>query len=131
MGLACAIALSSNEMSFAVGLGRGLSEDDSTSIDELASTLCHASLWKYPYHTMLLLVDALGGYVESTVRKLTLLTGSIYEIFGGGASDNAQFSYTPVFYDTEVVTDAFVALAIHSYKPLGIGVQHGWRPISS
>src|SRR5438552_15944423 len=26
MGLACAIALSSNEMSFAVGLGRGLSE---------------------------------------------------------------------------------------------------------
>ncbi len=131
IGLACAIALSSNEMSFAVGLGRGLSEDGSRSIDELASIFCHASLWRYPYHTMLLLVDTLGGCVESTVHKLTLLTGSIYEIFGGGASDNAQFSYTPVFYDTEAVTDAFVALAIHSYKPLGIGVQHGWRPVSS
>lgn len=130
-GLACAIALSSNEMSFTVGLSRGLSKDCTKTADGLAAAFQHAPLWNYHYHTILLLVDALSGCVENMVQKLMLATGGIYEIFGGGAGDNGQFSYTSVFYNTEVTTDALVALAVHSHKPLGIGVQHGWRPVSS
>ncbi|MBV9710693.1 MAG: FIST C-terminal domain-containing protein [Ktedonobacteraceae bacterium] len=130
-GLACAVALYSDEMSFATGLGRSLSEDRARAADNLTTTFHRSSLSNYHYHTILLLADGLSGCVESTVQKLTVLTGGMYEIFGGGASDNGLFSYTPVFYDTEVVPDALVALEIHSQKPLGIGVQHGWRPASS
>ena len=129
--LACAIALSSGEMSFTLGLSRGLSEDYTKAADGLATAFQQASLWNYRYHTMLLLVDTLYGCVENMVQKLTMLTGGMYEIFGGGAGDDGQFSYTPVFYDTEVATDAVVALAIHSNKPLGIGAQHDWRPASA
>ena len=129
-GLACAIALYSNEMTFSVGVGRDLSKDCTAATRSVVTTSQHSSPWNYKYHTLLLLVDALGGCIENIVQKLTLLTGGIYEIFGGGAGDNAQFSYTPVFYNTEVVTDAVVTLEIHSRKPLGIGVQHGWRPAS-
>jgi hypothetical protein len=35
-----------------------------------------------------------------------------------------------VFYGTEVISDAVVALEILSKKPLGIGVCHGWQPNS-
>lgn len=129
-GLACAIALYSNEMTFSVGLGRDLSKDCTAAARSIVATFQHSSPWNYKYHTLLLLADGLSGCIENMVQKLTLLTGGIYEIFGGGAGDNAQFSYTPVFYDTEVVTDAVVTLEIHSHKPLGIGVQHGWRPAS-
>ncbi len=130
-GLACAIALYSDEMSFTVGLGRGLSEDCMGAAESLAATFRHSPLWNYQYHTILLLADTMSGCIENIVQKLTLLTDGIHEIFGGGAGDNAQFSYTPVFYDTEVVTNALVALEIHSHKPIGIGVRHGWRPASS
>jgi hypothetical protein len=130
-GLACAIALYSNEMSFSVGVGRDLSKDCTLAARSVVATFQHSSPWKYKYHTLLLLADTMSGCVENIVQKLTLLTGGIYEIFGGGAGDNAQFSYTPVFSDTEVVTDAVVTLEIHSHKPFGIGVQHGWRPVSS
>ncbi len=127
-GLACAIALHSNEMSFSIGLGRALSKDCEEAARGVVTGFQHSAPWNYKYHTLLMLADASSGCVEAIVQKLTLLTGGIYEIFGGGAGDNAQFSYTPVFYDTEVVTDAVVTLAIHSRKPMGIGVQHGWRP---
>jgi hypothetical protein len=130
-GLACAIALYSDEMSFTIGLGRGLSEDCMGAAESLAATFRHSPIWNYQYHTILLLADTRSGCVESTVQKLTLLTDGIHEIFGGGAGDNAQFSYTPVFYDTEAVTNALVALEIHSHKPFGIGVRHGWHPVSS
>jgi hypothetical protein len=129
-GLACAIALYSSEMSFSIGLGRDLSKDCTAAARSIITTFQHSSPWNYKYHTILLLVDTLRGCAENIVQKLTLLTGGIYEIFGGGAGDNAQFAYTPVFYNTEVMTDAVVTLEIHSHKPLGIGVQHGWRPAS-
>ncbi len=129
-GLACAIALYSSEMTFSVGLGRDLSKDCTAAARSIVATFQHSSPWNYKYHTLLLLADGLSGCIENMVQKLTLLTGGIYEIFGGGAGDNAQFSYTPVFYNTEVATDAVVTLEIHSHKPLGIGVQHGWRPAS-
>jgi hypothetical protein len=131
MGLACAVGLSSDEMSFTIGLSRGLSADCTRAANGLATALQQASLWNYRYHTMLLLVDALSGCIGNTVQEITLLTNSMYEIFGGAAGDNGKFAYTPVFYNTEVATDAVVALAIHSNKPLGIGVRHGWRPASS
>jgi hypothetical protein len=130
-GLACAIALYSNEMSFSVGIGRALSQDCTEAARSIIAAFQHSSPWNYKYHTLLLLADVMSGCIENIVQKLTLLTGGIYETFGGGAGDNAQFSYTPVFYDTEVVTDAIVALEIHSHKPFGIGAHHGWRPVSS
>jgi hypothetical protein len=131
IGGACVIALYSSEMSFTVGLGRSLSEDCMGAAESLATTFRHSPMWNYQYHTILLLADARSCCVENTVQKLILLTDGMYEIFGGVAGDNAQFSYTPVFYDTEVVTNALVALEIHSHKPLGIGVCHSWRPVSS
>ena len=59
-----------------------------------------------------------------------LLTAGRYQIFGGGAGDDAKFSRTHVFYGIEAVSDSAVALEILSHKPLGIGVSHGWQPAS-
>jgi hypothetical protein len=77
------------------------------------------------------LADALAGHTDDLIEHLTELTGGSAQFFGGGAGDNAQFAYTPVFYGTEVVTDGAVALEMRSKKPLGLGSSHGWSPTST
>jgi hypothetical protein len=54
----------------------------------------------------------------------------VYQVFGGGAGDDAKFERTEVFRGVESHTGAVVALEICSKKPFGIGVSHGWKPAS-
>jgi hypothetical protein len=74
------------------------------------------------------MTDALAGHADMLVDELTLATAGQYQFFGGGAGDDAQFRRTTVFFGTEVLSDAAVALEILSNKPVGIGVSHGWEP---
>lgn len=129
-GLACALALRSSEMQFALGVGRGLREQGVQAAQALLSTFHGKSNHRYRYRTALVLADALAGQMDTLVEHLTLLTAGTYQFVGGGAGDNAQFRSTPVFYETEVLSDAVVALEILSTTPLGIGVHHGWKPAS-
>jgi hypothetical protein len=52
-----------------------------------------------------------------------------YELVGGAAGDDAKFQKTPVFYQDEVIRDAFVTAEILSASPLGLGISHGWKPV--
>lgn len=129
-GAACALALRSPDMQFTAALGRGLRGDRLAAARELVGQLRGLRTHRYLYRSALVLTDALAGYAEDFVEHLTVLTGGTYQLFGGGAGDDAQFQRTHVFYGTEAVPDAAVALEILSNKPLGIGVGHGWRPAS-
>lgn len=127
-GLACALALRSSEMQFAMGIGHGLREHGLQAAEELVSTFQGKNTYEYRYHTALVFADALAGQMDILIEHLTLLTAGAYQFAGGGAGDNAQFRSTPVFYGTEALADAVVALEILSNTPLGIGVRHGWTP---
>ena len=74
------------------------------------------------------MTDALSGRAPDLIHELMLATKTQYQLFGGGAGDNAAFSRTVVFNGTEVLVDAAVALEIISTHPIGVGVGHGWEP---
>ena len=131
VGMACAVALSSSEMQFTAAIGRDLQASRVNTADEIISSFRGTASTEYRYHTALVLADALAGHVDDLIEQLTWLSRGSYQFFGGGAGDNAQFARTPVFYDTEVVSNAVVALEICSNKPLGLGSYHGWRPNST
>lgn len=130
-GLATALALRGEDVRFSAGVGRGLHGDTATAAREIAKGLRGLSNDSFPYRSALVMTDALAGYADALVDELTLATAGQYQFFGGGAGDNANFQRTTVFCDTEVMTDAAVALEILSTKPLGIGVSHGWEPASA
>jgi hypothetical protein len=130
-GLACALALRSDEMEFAVGVGRGLGEDRKAAAHEMVQSFRGLGVHTYPYRSALVMTDALAGHADDLVDHLTLATSGKYQFFGGGAGDDAQFKRTQVFYGTEALSDAAVALEILSKKPLGVGVGHGWQPASA
>ncbi|MDQ3266859.1 MAG: FIST C-terminal domain-containing protein [Myxococcota bacterium] len=130
-GMACALALRSDQMRFTVGIGRGIQQDRVGVAKGIASTFHGLSSNEFAYRAALVLTDALAGHADDLVDQLTLATAGKYQFFGGGAGDNAEFQRTHVFFGTEAVTDAAVALEILSHKPLGIGVGHGWEPASA
>jgi hypothetical protein len=127
-GLACALALRSDEMEFTAGVGRGLGRDRAAAAREMVRDFRGLGVHAYPYRSALVMTDALAGHADDLVEQLTLVTSGKYQFFGGGAGDDAQFKRTQVFFGTEALSDAAVVLEIVSKKPLGVGVGHGWEP---
>lgn len=125
---ATAIALHSTEIQFVACSSKGIKEDREKVVDELLGCMKGVNEFKYKYHTAMLLADAMSGYTDDIIDKLTERTAGTYQFFGGGAGDNAQFKNTSVFFDTEVIPDGIVLLEILSDKPVGLGVSHGWLP---
>lgn len=128
VGMTCAVALAAPEMRFTATLGRGLREDRAAAADQLVAGFEGVRAAGYRHHAALVLTDALAGFADDLVDRLTLRTGGVYRFFGGGAGDDARFEHTVVFCGTEVASDAAVALEILSDKPIGVGVRHGWAP---
>ena len=127
-GLCCVLAMRSKELQFSAGVGTGLSRDRAAAARAIVSDFRGLRSDSYAYRTALVMTDALAGHADDLVEQLTLATAGKYQFFGGGAGDDAQFRRTQVFFGTEALSDAAVALEILSDKPLGVGVGHGWEP---
>lgn len=125
---ACAIGIRSSQMRFSAGLGRNLRADRAAAAKDLVSSFAGPSAEGYAFRSAMVLTDALAGYADELIEHLTVLTAGSYQLFGGGAGDDAAFQRTHVFFGTEAVPDAAVALEILSNKPVGVGVSHGWEP---
>ncbi len=125
-GTACALALRSGTVRFAVGVGRALSRSAADAARQIVSTF-RGPEEQTLHRAALVLTDALAGHAPALIQELMVATGAQYQLFGGGAGDNAQFVRTVVFSGTEVLDDAAVALEILSPEPLGVGVGHGWE----
>ncbi|MGI9165219.1 MAG: FIST signal transduction protein [Pyrinomonadaceae bacterium] len=130
-GSVSAVAIRSSDIHFAAGLGTELRRDRGAAAKQIVSSFTGLDSHKYLFRSALVLTDALAGYADNLVEQLNLQTAGTYQLFGGGAGDDAKFSQTHVFYGTEAYPDAAVALEILSNKPLGIGVSHGWQPASA
>lgn len=120
------IALHSTEMQFFASIGRGIISSRDQVVEDLLTGMKGKDHFQYKYHTAMILADALSGYTDEIIEKLTFSTAGTYQFFGGGAGDNAEFLKTTVFFGTEVVPDAVVMLEILSNKPVGLAVSHGW-----
>jgi len=130
-GRACAVAISSSSLQFAVGIGRGISVDRRQAAADMVRDFRCGQEGSNEYCSALILTDALAGHADELIEELTLKTGGSHQFFGGGAGDDANFRRTQVFVGKELASDAAVALEIVSEKPIGIGVRHGWSPATA
>lgn len=122
------MAIRSDDILFRAGLGTGLRQNLSGALDQVMPVFSGGEHPAFPYRSALVLTDALAGYVDEIIHEMTVLTGGTYQLFGGGAADDAKFNQTHVFMGTEAHTDAMVVLEMLSKKPIGLGVRHGWQP---
>ncbi|HBZ06806.1 MAG TPA: FIST domain protein [Massilia sp.] len=122
------MAIRADDMLFRAGLGTGLRQNFSGALDQVMPVFSGSEHPDFPYRSALVLTDALAGYVDEIIHEMMVLTGGTYQLFGGGAADDAKFDQTHVFIGTEAHTDAIVVLEMLSKKPIGLGVRHGWQP---
>lgn len=125
---ASVMAIRSDDILFRSVLATGLRTDRAAALRQVAPVFTGAEHAAYPYRSALVLTDALAGFADEMIHEITVLTGGTYQLFGGGAADDARFQQTHVFHGSEVVSDAIVVLEMLSKKPIGLGVKHGWEP---
>ena len=121
------MAISSTTVLFNAVLGKGLRASQAGVVRQVAPVFTGSEHPDFPYRCALVLTDALAGYVDDLIHELMVHTSGTYQLFGGGAGDDAKFQETHVFYGTESFSDAVVVLEMLSKKPIGIGVMHGWK----
>lgn len=84
-----------------------------------------------PHRVLLLLTDGLAGDQQEIVRGAYATLGAGTRLVGGCAGDGLRMQQTHQLHGDEVLTDAVVTAGIGSQAPLGIGVEHGWRPVGA
>jgi hypothetical protein len=125
---ASVMAIRADDILFRSVVATGLRADRARALRELMPVFSGAAHTDFPYRSALVLTDALAGLADEMIDEITVLTGGTYQLFGGGAADDARFQETHVFHGAEVVSDAIVVLEMLSKKPIGLGVRHGWEP---
>jgi hypothetical protein len=128
-GLACCVAIWSDELTFQAAVGHGISTGHRAAAGQLADQLTNQVAPPNYFRTGILFVDALAGHTEPFLDQLTVATAGAYQFVGGGAGDDGKFQKTSVFIGSEVFEDAAVVLGIVSRAPLAVGVGHGWTPV--
>jgi hypothetical protein len=122
------MAISSDDILFNARVGTDLRSRRASAISQILPVFTAADHAGHPYRSALVLTDALAGYADELIHDITVATHGTYQLFGGGAADDAKFHQTHVFFGTRAFADAVVVLEILSRKPVGLGVSHGWRP---
>ncbi len=120
------MAIRSDDMIFSAALGHDIQASREHAVKQLMPAFDTRGYDSYPFRSALILSDVLAGFADDLIHEITVHTGGLFQLFGGGAADDAKFHSTHVFHNRDAVSNAVVALGILSKKPIGIGVKHGW-----
>lgn len=83
---------------------------------------------RHPHSVLLLLADGLTPDQREIARGVYEVTTAVIPFVGGVAADDLQWTCTYTFGDGRVLTDGILAVWINSARPMGVSVDHGWRP---
>jgi hypothetical protein len=80
------------------------------------------------HEALLVLSDGLTPDQREIARGLYAVTTATVPFVGGAAADNLTWSHTETFGDGRVLDNGILAVWINSERPMGVSVDHGWRP---
>jgi hypothetical protein len=83
---------------------------------------------RHPHSVLLLLTDGMIRDQREIARGAYEVTTAVTPFVGGVAGDALTWDCTYTFGDGRVLTNGIVAVWINSEQPMGVSVDHGWRP---
>jgi hypothetical protein len=83
---------------------------------------------RHPHSVLLLLTDGLTPDQREIARGAYEVSTAVIPFVGGAAGDSLNWERTSTFGDGRVLPNGIVAVWINSARPMGVGVDHGWRP---
>lgn len=127
-GAYVAWALGGDDINVTAGLGLGLKENAEAALMQAVKEPPEDK--DRPHRTAILLLDPLSGNGEEAALIASTVLGPTVRLAGGAAGDDLKFARTLVACGNQVAHDAVVVAVISSKRPLGIGVNHGHKPLS-
>ncbi len=121
-------ALGGSAIEVSTGSGQGDAQGLRQAATEAAHCLDH--LEQRANTVLIVLSDGLCGDQMDVVRGAYDVAGIDVPLVGGCAGDNLARRRTRQIHGRRVMSQAVVAAAVSSDRPLGIGVSHGWTPAS-
>ncbi len=83
---------------------------------------------RHSHSALLLLADGLTPDQREIARGVYEVTTAVIPFVGGVAADDLQWTRTYTFGDDRVLSNGILAVWINSARPMGVSVDHGWRP---
>ena len=121
-------ALGGSAIQVSTGSGQGDADGLRQAATEAAHCLDH--LEQRANTVLIVLSDGLCGDQMDVVRGAYDVAGIDVPLVGGCAGDYLAMRRTRQIHGRRVMSQAVVAAAVSSDRPLGIGVSHGWTPAS-
>jgi hypothetical protein len=84
---------------------------------------------RYPHSVLLLLTDGMTPDQREVARGAYEVTTALIPFVGGVAADSLTWERTYTFGDGRVLTNGILAVWINAAHPIGVSVDHGWRPV--
>lgn len=121
------MALATQDINWAVGVGQGADKDSFQAGKEAAEQAVKKA--KGPLSLFIMLLDGLAENGAAAVRGAQKVLGKDFPIMGGSAGDDFLFKQTFEYHDKEVLTKSIVGIGLAGKFSFGVGVKHGWEPI--
>lgn len=113
-----------------VSTGWGESKTQGLRQAAIEAAQCLEHVERQQHTVLVLLSDGLAGDQMEVVRGAYDVANIDVPLVGGCAGDNLAMQQTRQLHGEQVFSGAVVAAAISSERPLGVGVSHGWTPLS-
>ena len=123
------MAIKSDTLQIATGLGTGISDNPRKAGQEVASQVSQSKLLSP--HGLLIFPDGLAGNVAEVIRGAQEILGFSFPIVGGSAADDFSFKRTYQYFQGKVYTNAVPGVLLSGSISVGIGARHGWQPLGN
>lgn len=126
----CAVLLlSSTTLTWGLGCGKGITADPRKAGQQAAFDAVK-DLSTTQRIGCLFFGDGLATSYAEVVRGIQEVLGTSFLIVGGLAGDDLRFSQTFQYFSRQVFSDALVGVVFGGAGKMGVGIQHGFAPIS-
>jgi len=122
-----AMAIASDQISFAAGVGEGVSHDSFAAGAMAARKILEVSREKPSL--FISLPDGMTGNGSAIVEGTQSVLGKDFSIIGGSLGDDYLFKQTWEYYQDQVLTDAAIGVGLSGTFSYGFGIKHGWQPV--
>jgi hypothetical protein len=123
-----AALLAADESSFGVSHVECDDDDVAGSARQAAQAARDGAGDRHPNSVLLLLTHGMTPDQREVARGAYEVTSAMIPFVGGAAGDNLTWDSTQTFGDGRVLANGIVAVWINSVRPMGVSVDHGWRP---
>ncbi len=123
------LAIASDEMQF----GDGFVEDiDTMSPPDIGTELAKRCLDDLGAHNRQVFVFFVDGHLKNIsplLKSIQGTLGNIFPVVGAGSCNHVQGENTFKFHRGRVLANAVSGVIMGGHMTVGVGSQHGWRPL--